>query len=432
MKISVRCRVFARAAHFVLLLFTVGGCTKSLPPVSSEPEIQAVRPVPVEAVKAEATTLRPSFDLIGTIVAIPERTAVVSSQLGGWVNRVEAVEGQHVYKNDRLVLLDSRSAEADVERAQAVVAEKQAIVARLKRGYLPDEVEGARQDRDKARAAMEGFRSELTALEDLRRRNEVSSVQLESKLKAFQQAEAGLASAEARLKLLQAGTPHEMIDEAQALLAAAKADLEHARLSLQWCTVTSPIDGVVVHQLVRQGQFFDRAAPLATIMDLSEVFIQLSVPSAEFMRVHVGTQIDAEMGIETGRAWHGTISRISGDADPMTGNVIVYASVKNDGGQLRPGMSCHARVWLPEIRAAVAIPATAVADHDGTAVVTVIRDGIAHEATIGIGARTTKLVQVLKGVAAGDMIATLGGYGLPDGCPVQIVDNLGEHQAEKH
>ena len=418
-------------ASLSLLLCVVAGCSKASAPEADEAEAQPLKPVPVEAIQAEPTTLRPALDLIGTIVAIPERTAVVSSQLGGWVQSVEAVEGQHVYKGDKLVLLDPRTAEADVERAKAVVAEKESVVARLKRGYLPNEVEATRQDRDKARAAMEGLRAELAALEDLRQRNEVSKVQLESRLKAFQQTEAALASAEARLKLLEAGTPHEMIDEAQALLAAARADLQHAELTLAWCTVTSPIEGVVVHQLARQGQFFDRAAALATIMDLSQVFIQLRIPSAEFMKIHVGTAVDAEMGVETKVTFNGSISRISGDADALTGNVIVYATIKNDGGGLRPGMSCRARVWLPEIPRALAIPVAAVADHDGTPVVTVIRDGKSHEAIVELGARTPEMVQVLKGISAGEMVATLGGYGLPEGCPVQIVANLGEHQAQK-
>lgn len=411
------------------LLICLAGCSKAPEAEPAEASLPT-KPVPVEAVKAERLTLRPALDLIGTIVAIPERTAVVSSQLGGWVERVEAVEGQHVYQGDKLVLLDARSAEADVERTKAVVAEKQAVLARLKRGSLPEEVEAARQDRDKARAAMEGFRAEASALDDLRKRNEVSKVQWESRQKALEQARAALASAEARLKLVEAGSPREIIDEAQAFLAAAKADLQHAQLTVGWCTVTSPIEGVVVHQLARQGQFFDRAAPLATIMDLSQVFVQLRIPSAEFMKIHVGTPVDAEIGIETPLALHGAVSRISGDAEAMTGNVIVFADLKNDGGRLRPGMSCHAQVWLPEITRALAIPVAAVADHDGTPVATVIRNGQAHEVTIKLGARTPELVQVIGGIADGDIVATLGGYGLPDGCPVQIVKDLGERQAQ--
>lgn len=403
------------------------GC--SPPPAEEEAELPPLSPVPVEAVTIEPATLRPAIDLIATIVAIPERTAVISSQLGGWVEKIAAVEGQQVHQGDPLILLDAHAAKADMDRAEAMVAEKHAALARLKRGYLPQELEVARQDRDRARAAMEGLLGEVAALKELQARNEVSKVLLETKQKSLQQAEAALGSAEAHTRLLEQGTPPELIDEAQAMLDAAQAGLEHAKLSLQWCIVKSPISGVVVQHLARQGQFFDRAAPLATIMDLSEIFIQLRIPSAEFSKIRLGTPVDVQVTAEAGRTLRGTITRFSGDADPLTGNVIVFAAIKNEDGLLRPGMGCRARVWLPEIPDALAIPTAAIADHDGVAVVTVIRDGKAHEIEVELGARTPDLVQVVKGLSPGDMVATLGGYGLPDDCPVQIVANLGEHQS---
>ena len=77
------------------------------------------------------------------IIAIPERTAVISPQLGGWVSKLDVVEGQSVRAGDVLVELDARSAQVAVQRAEALVAEKDAAVRRLKSGYLPTEIAGA-------------------------------------------------------------------------------------------------------------------------------------------------------------------------------------------------------------------------------------------------------------------------------------------------
>ena len=93
--------------------------------------------VPVQAARVERTTLRPALDLVGTVAAIPERTAMVSPQLGGWVEKLDAREGQSVKAGEPLVQLDARTAHTDIRRAQAVVAEKEAALKRLKRGYLP-------------------------------------------------------------------------------------------------------------------------------------------------------------------------------------------------------------------------------------------------------------------------------------------------------
>jgi multidrug efflux pump subunit AcrA (membrane-fusion protein) len=343
------------------------------------------------------------------------------------------VEGQEVHAGDAIAFLDARTAHTDLERAKAIVGEKTAVLTRLKRGYLPQELEAARQDRDKAKAAMEAAHGELAALKELRARNEISVVQYETKQKLLTQAEAAYASASAHAKLIEQGTATELIDEAQAFLDAAKADMEHAKLALEWCKITSPIDGIVVLLPARRGQFFDRAIPLATIMDLSEVFVQLRIPSAEFSKVRSGTTVELELTAAPGRKISAVVSRIGSQADPLTGNLDVFAIVKNEADLLlRPGLSCQARVWLPEIGNAVVIPVSAVADRSGTAVVTVIRDGQSHEIDVELGAETRDQVQVLKGISPGDMVATAGGYGLPDGCPVKIVPDLAAMRDSSH
>lgn len=388
--------------------------------------VEVIESVPVQAANVRRVTLHPSLELVGTVMAIPEHTAMVSPQLGGWVVKLDAVEGQAIQAGQPLVHLDDRTAHTDIERAAAVVAEKEAALKRLKRGYLPQELEVAKQDRDKAKATANGLQSELVAMEDLRKRGEISPVQYESKQKAVQSAEAALASADAHLKLLQEGTPTEMVEEAQAFLEAAKADLEHAKLTLEWCTINSPIDGVVVQLLAHQGQFFDRAVPLATVMDLSKVFVQLRIPNKDFGKVTEGTKVEINLTSIPDRTFEGTVTRISGQADPLTGNVNMFALVDNQGGQLRPGLICEARVWLPEIPDALAVPVAAIGDNAGTTVVTLIQDGKTQEAEIEVGVETNQLVQVTQGLSEGDQVAIAGGYGLPDGCAVQIVDDLAD------
>ena len=384
----------------------------------------AQAPVEVQVARVETIKLQPMLDLVGTIVALPEATAVISPQLGGWVNQLKVVEGQSVAAGEVLIEFDARSAQIAVERAKAVVAEKQAVVDRLKSGYLPEEIAAAQQDASNAAATLEGLKNELTALKKLLDRNEISSVMYETKSKAVESATATLASAQERAKLLEAGTRPEMIAEAQGLLDAAKADAEQAALALQWCSITSPIDGVVVQLLARQGQFFDKAAPMITITDLSNVFVQLRIPSRDFAQVKVGAPVEVQLGSLPGQTFAGTIDRISGQADPLTGNIFVFARVVNNNQLLRPGLSCQARISLPSIANALVVPVAAVADNSGTSVVTIIRDGKAYETAIEVGVETQAYAQVLKGLIDGEVVATAGGVGLPAGCPVKVVTDL--------
>jgi multidrug efflux pump subunit AcrA (membrane-fusion protein) len=392
---------------------------------------EAETAVAIQAAKVELQTLRPALDLVGTVVAIPERIAVISAQQGGWVERLAVVEGQSVKAGDLLIQLDPRTDKTHVDRAKALVAEKEAALARLKSGYLPQELEAARQDRDKAQAAVDGLSGELAALQELLARHEISNVHYDMKDKTLKAAQAALASAEAHVKLLEEGTRSEMIDEAVALLDVAKADLEHAELALDWCQIRSPIDGVVVQLLARQGQFFDRAVSLGTVIDLSELFVQVRIPSAEFANVRVGNEVDVTATSAPKEVFRGTVARIGGEADPLTGNIMVYVAIKNREQHVRPGFGCQARVFLPEIKDVVAVPMSAVADRSGTPVVTVVRDGKAYEVEVRLGTETHEFVQIVEGLEPGDVVATAGGYGLPEGCPVRILPDIASAAAVK-
>ncbi len=414
-----------------LLLLVIVGCSQPTPEGStSVDDAPAQPPISVEVARAETTALQPGLDLVGAIVAIPERTAVISPQLGGWVSKLNVVEGQSVDAEGTLVEFDRRSAQVAVQRAAAIVAEKAAAVKRLTDGYLPQEIAGARQDAANAAATVDALKTELTALKDLLDKKELSNVVYQTKTEALKSAEAALASLNERVKLLEAGTRPESIAEAQGLLDAAKADLEQAQLTLEWCTITSPLDGVVVQLLARRGQFFDRAVPLATVMDLSEVFVQIPIPNSQFTKVHQatkdhpGTQVEIRLSSLPGKSFPGEVTRISGQAEPTTGNVFVYATIENDDKVLRPGLNCQVHVSLPELPDTLVVPVAAVGDNSGTSVVTIIRDGKAYETEVKLGITAGDQVQILNGLSPGDVIATAGGYGLPDGCPVQVVADL--------
>ena len=94
--------------------------------------------------------------------------------------------------------------------------------------------------------------------------------------------------------------------------------------------------------------------------------------------------------------------------------------VENGQGMLQPGLSASVRIALPEVANATVVPVAAVADHNGAAVVTVIREGKAYETEVEVGIRTPEVVQILGGLTAGEIVAAEGGYGLPDGCPVKV------------
>jgi HlyD family secretion protein len=413
-----------KLARSLLLIVAFGaivrliGCRQA----SDDSESDAVPPGPAQVRVATASkmTLRPSIDLIGTAVPVPERTAEVSTQIEGTVARVVVVEGQAVRAGELLVQLDDRLAAARLASARAAEHRATAGLDKLRNGPRKEELEAARQNALQLSAVVRSQRAKLEALRPLHEKGDVSDVEYGQAQARVEAAEAESAAADARVRLLEAGSRKEDIAVAEAELAAARADLTAACLAVEFCAVAAPIDGVVVDLSVRAGASVSPTDTLARLLDTSELFVRARIPSARLPQVRSGAPADVWIGRNGNNAIHGSIARLSPLADAASGDVDAFISVPNPDGALRPGLSCRVRVWLPELVDVLVIPVAAVADRDGEAVVTQIRDDKAYELPVQLGITTRDYVQVLDGLANGDIVATEGGYGLPEGCPVRI------------
>jgi RND family efflux transporter MFP subunit len=199
----------------------------------------------------------------------------------------------------------------------------------------------------------------------------------------------------------------------------AEADLRPADLALDFCTIRSPIDGVVTELHARLGLPVDPALSLATIVDNSHLVARFRVPGWFATGSVAGAPVEMSLTMDPRATFPGSILRVGKQAGASTGDVDALALVANEG-RLLPGLGCHVRVLLPPAPDCLVIPLAALSDRDGTAVVTVARDGQAHELTVDIGIVTEREAQVLRGLVEGDLVVVENGYGLPEGCPLEI------------
>lgn len=399
----------------------LAGCMNA---VSAEQSVALPKdPLPVRAVQVATASLRPSVELVGALVPLPEKTSLVSPQVSGWVQKVSVVEGATVRAGDELVLLDTRLAEIEAAKKAAGVAEKEATFAKLKHGSGPEEIEIARQEVRKCEEAVASARAELEALKPLRQKNEIPALLYLKAESTLRSNIAGQVAAEAKLKSLADGASPEDIAEAEARLAMAKAELAGAKLRLEMCRITSPIAGTVTRLVVRQGMFVkQRSSPLVTIADLSRMFVQVRIPSLHVHKIRQLGSVEVRMPCRPDQVLSASVARFSGQADPATGDLEAFVEVcGGNGSVLCPGLACQTRILLPELIGALTVPAGALAHRSGTPFVTVIRDGKARTVAVAIGARTSKHVEITQGLSPGEWVITEGGHGLPEDCPVRIV-----------
>jgi len=405
----------------VLLPFLASsGCQRSAEEESSE----TLAPVPVKVAKVTRQTFVPTLDLVGQVIAIPEQVVDICAKTTGWVEELAVTEGSQVQTGNILVKLDPRLAEIELARTKAVLQKAEAHLARLKRGYLPQEVTMAEQQLLKAQQELRLAEKKCQALRPLLERQEIPPLQMEEAEASRQQAEAAVGEARARLDLCQAGTPPEEIAEAEAEVAVAQAQTALATLDRDLCTVTSPCNGVVTALPIHRGMFVDKTTRLLTLIDLSKVFVEVRIPGGHAGTISLGATAEVNDLTSEPRVRAGKIARVSPTSDPATGDLLAYVEVNNvQEPLLRPGMSCRVKLTLRSRENVLVIPAAALADNSGTTVVTVIREGKAFEIPVTVGARSIDAVEILSGLSEGDLVAEEGGYSLPEGCPVKVIED---------
>jgi membrane fusion protein (multidrug efflux system) len=113
------------------------------------------------------------------------------------------------------------------------------------------------------------------------------------------------------------------------------------------------------------------------------------------------------------------VSSIDSRVDPATRSVTARALVPNPAGLLKPGMFLTVRLSRGAVDALL-IPEQALVPEGGQMFVFVVRDGVAEKRKVQIGQRRVGDVQVVDGLAGGDLVVTEGTQKLRDGAAVTL------------
>jgi membrane fusion protein (multidrug efflux system) len=145
---------------------------------------------------------------------------------------------------------------------------------------------------------------------------------------------------------------------AEAEVAAARAALRTAQISLDYTSVVAPIAGRVGRAAVTEGAYVQQGAAtlMATIQQLDSVYVDLTVSSVEHARMRralatgalAATPGEAKIAVvlEDGRVLPelGTLQFADVTVDPATGSIALRALVPNPRAELLPGMFVRARI----------------------------------------------------------------------------------------
>ena len=354
-----------------------------------------------------ATVQRQPFDrmlrITGTLLADEE--AEVAAEVAGRVTATPVKRGSRVAEGAPLISLAQVEAQAGATDAEANVAQLEARLA-LQPGQAFDveqvpEVATAKAARDMAEADFNRVKSLLDQ-------------------KVVSQAEFDQRRNQAEMARNQYRTARNAAQQQYRMFEGARARATLANKALADTVVRAPFAGLVVERKVSVGDFVTRGTKVVTVVKVSPLRAELTVPEQSASLVAPGRLVRLKVDAFPGRYFDGQIRFVSPAYRADQRALTVEAIVPNGDNALKPGMFVSAEVELPSTAPALVVPADAVQTVAGLSHVFVIHGDKAEERLITPGVTIGARTEILQGLAAGDVVAVTGVLSLTDGGLVRV------------
>jgi RND family efflux transporter MFP subunit len=339
------------------------GCEKPAATAAPLPAVTVAHPLQREVIEWDAFT--------GHLEA-PESVSV-AARVSGLVMETPFVEGSIVKKGDLLFVIDDRPFKADLEskRADEAKAEAQLAIAELSLKRQAEALKGnavSQQDYDNAKAAR---------------------------------------------------------DQAAAVVGGAKAAVELSELNLEWCKVTSPINGRVSNKLVTVGNLVNggagQATLLTTVQSVSPIYCYIDVDEHSVLKYQelsiAKKRVSArdakipcylQLSNETGYPHTGVVDFVDNHVDPTTGTLRARGIFRNQSGLLTPGFFASMRIPGSGRYQALLIPDTAIGADQSERNVLVVKDDVVVPRIVQLGALFGGLRSIVGGLNVDDQVIING------------------------
>lgn len=412
--------------RWLLVLLTLAGCSKENEPVKA----QAATGPPPSVVVAEVKT--ESVPVVREFVARTEGTETITIQA-----RVEAVleaiefeEGRPVRADQVLYRLDTRTYQANLEVAQAALARAQAD---LKLAEEQVSVRAAEAALEQAKAAHRKAQQDVARLRPLAEQDAVPRQDLDTALAAEEVAKAEV---DAQLANLENSKIREEVGilQAKAAVKSAEAALALADLELGYCTIRSPIDGLIGRTEVDVGNLVGRgeATELAVVSSIDPMTVTLAISEEEFLRVQEQAELDRENQIsslelilsdDSVYPERGKFVTAERAVAVETGTLQIVTEFPNPNGLLRPGQFGRVRAEVAVLENAVLVPQRAITERQGAKIVLIVGDdNMVALRSVQVSERHKKFFVVVEGLKGGETVIVEGQQKARPGSPVTPTD----------
>ena len=227
---------------------------------------------------------------------------------------------------------------------------------------------------------------------------------------------------------------------AQAVVQAARANIDQAQLNLEWTRVTSLVGGIAGIAQVQIGNLVGPNSVLTSVSQADPIKAYFTVSEQQFTDFHrrFPTEVSVEeqrkriplqLILSDGSVYErtGTIYFADREVNPATGAIRIAGVFANPGNLLRPGGYGRVRASVNTQNGALLVPQRAVIELQGSQqVVVVTRDDKARIRPVTVGDKVGNLWIVTEGLKPGERVVVDGLQKVRDGAPVKVLPRSGQ------
>jgi membrane fusion protein, multidrug efflux system len=354
-------------ASLLIAFALVSGCAK---PQAAPP---ARLPTTVNVGKVSQKTMPVEVTAVGNVEAIS--TVSIRAQVPGSVQSVHFKEGDSVSKGQLLFTIDPRPYDSALAQAKAVLA------------------------RDKATAIFN--RSQQERYKTLLEQGVVPASQVDSYVSAA--------------------------DASDAVVDSDDAAVKTAQLNLEYCTITSPIDGRTGTIMVKPGNLVKVAdVPIVIINQVNPIYVNFTVPQQYWPDIKGAVNqgalhVMATIPQDPGAPVQGTLTFVDNAVDTTTGTIHLRGTFQNSQNRLWPGLFVSILLTLSSQPNATVVPSQSIVSTQQGSYVYVVKDNRTVEQRTVVASRTINGDTVIeKGLQPGETIVTDGQSNLIPGAKIEI------------
>lgn len=360
-----------------------------------------------------------------TGVVEPNFKVEVKSKASGEVLKFSNEEGDRVEKGTLLLQLDKSDEKRNVAKAKAELSSKNAKLMQAKTALLLQDTKYA-TDLQKAKSAIESAEASFKESEDKLKRqkdlfeqNFAAKETLDAAKTTYKVNRENLIQSKAQLQVAKDSIYDITMKKNE--IEFAKADVERAKISLDEVQerldeteIFAPITGVIIEKLVEQGQIIasgisnvSGGTALATIADMSRLFIIADVDETDIGVVELGQSVTITADAFPGTEFQGIVQRIAPQGKVENSITIFKVKIEVTGSgksKLKPMMSSNIEIVTASAKDTLYMSRGAVRKEDDVFYAVILENEIPKKILIEIGIENPIHTQLLSGLEAGQKV----------------------------